>query len=181
MRPIFAFLSAVLLGLAAPSAAIAQAAATPDMSILTRAGVIFPERLGNFVKTGTGSVGAGRIHGSYILPPAGPGHPVGDFFIAQVNSPLGEELTRTEQLIGNNFQNLKLVRELRPPRGAPGAVGRLWSASIGDHKVLTGVVLYHRAGWRIKLRATVDAAGGEAAWAEVEKMMDAFDWNGPGA
>ena len=180
MRPLLAFLSAFLLGLAVPAAAIAQAP-TPDTSLLTRSGVVFPERLGNFTRTAVSSVGTGRIHGSYTLPPAGPGNPVADIFIAEVYTPLGEELGRTEQLIRGNFQNLSLVRELRAPRGAPGAVGRLWSGSIGEHRVLTGVILYHRRGWRIKVRATVNAANGEAAWAEVEKMMDAFDWNGPGA
>lgn len=180
MRPLVAFASAFLLGLAAPSAVIAQAG-TPDTSLLARAGVAFPERLGNFVRTGISTVGAGRIHGSYLLPPAGPGNPVADIFIAEVHTPLAEELANTEQLIRGNFQNLTLVRELRAPRGAPGAVGKLWSGSIGEHRVLTGVILYHRRGWRIKVRATVDAANGEAAWAEVEKMMVAFDWNGPGA
>jgi|GEM_PF-4445355 len=180
IRPSLAFFSAFLLGLAVPSPVIAQAP-TPDTSLLARSGVVFPERLGNFTRTGINSVGAGRIHGSYLLPPAGPGNPVADIFIAEVYTPLGEELTRTEQLIRGNFQNLTLVRELRAPRGAPGAVGRLWSGSIGEHKVLTGVILYHRRGWRIKVRATVNAANGEAGWAEVERMMDAFDWNGPGA
>ena len=180
MRPLLAFLSAFLLGLAAPSAALAQAA-PPDTTLLARSGVAFPERLGNFVRVGISSVGPGRIHGSYVLPPQGPGNPVADIFLAEVYDPLAEELERTEQLIRGNFQNLTLVRELRAPKGAPGAVGRLWSASIGNDRVLTGVILYHRRGWRIKVRATVDAAGGEAAWAEVEKMLDAFDWNGPGA
>lgn len=177
MRTAFAFLSAILIGLAAPSAAVAQSA-TPDSSLLAEAGVAFPEQLGKFVRTGISSVGAGRIGASYVIPPQNPGHPVADIFLARVQDPIAIELTRTEQLIGNNFQDLKLVRELRAPRGAPGAVGRLWSASIGGHRVLTGLILYHRRGWRIKVRATVSADGGEAAWAEVEKMLEAFDWNG---
>ena len=180
MRPLVAFLFAFLIGLAAPSTVIAQAA-TPDTALLARSGVAFPDRLGNFTRTAIGSVGPGRIHASYVLPPAGPGNPVADVFIAEVNSSVGEELSRTEQLIRNNFQNLRLVRELGAPKGAPGAVGRLWSGSIGDHRVLTGVILYHRRGWRIKVRATVNAAAGEAAWAEVEKMLEAFDWNGSDA
>jgi hypothetical protein len=180
MRPLFAFLSFLLLGLAAPSAAIAQTAPV-DTSLLAESGVIFPERLGKFVRLRISSVGTGRIGASYVLPPEGPGSPVADIFLARVYDPLPEELARTEQLIGSNFQDLAPVRELRAPRGAPGAVGRLWSGSIGEHRVLTGVILYHRRGWRIKVRATVDAVGGEAAWSEVEKMMDAFDWNGPGA
>ncbi len=179
MRPLTAFFSALLLGLAAPSAAVAQNA-TPDMSPLAQSGVVFPERLGNFVRVAISSVGEGRIGGSYTLSPGGPGSPVADIFLARVSDPLAEELERTEQLVGANFQDLKRVRELRAPRGAPGAVGRLWSGSIRGNRVLTGIMLYHRDGWRIKVRATVDAAGGEGAWAEVEKMMDAFDWNGPG-
>ena len=181
IRPALAFLAAFILAFAAPSAATAQIGGPPDTSVLAASGVVFPERLGNFVRVGISSVMPGRIGGSYNLPPQAPGMPVADIFVAPVNLELAAELDNTEGLIAANFQNLKLIRPLRAPSGAPGAVGRLSSATLEGHPVLTGVILYHRRGWRIKVRATLDAARGEAGWAEVDKMLEAFDWNGPGA
>ena len=44
--------------------------------------------------------------------------------------------------------------------------------------MLTGTMIWHRDGWRIKIRGTVDADRGEAGWGEIQRLIDAFDWGG---
>jgi hypothetical protein len=66
------------------------------------------------------------------------------------------------------------VRDLPAPAGAPGALGRLWRGEMAGQQVLTGMYMWHREGWRIKIRATFAIARGEASWAEVERLVQAL-------
>lgn len=169
-----------ILSVCLPAAAPAQPPRLPpDTSVLARTGIVFPERLGVFVRAGLGSVETGRIDAHYVLPDGGPDSTVVDIYISRIHQPQADEFASTEGMIRSLYTDLVALRDLRPPPAAPGAVGRLWRGNLRGQPVLTGMILSHRNGWRIKLRATVPAARGEEGWAEVEGLIAAFDWAVP--
>lgn len=169
--------AAALLLLIAPLGAAAQTeSAEGQRQILREAGIAFPERLGSFRLLGTSSVQAGRVGAQY----GGPGDAIADIFISRVAQPLESEFASTEAMIGQVFANLRPVRDLAAPTSAPGARGRLWTGESGGRPAYTAMMLWHRGGWRIKMRVTVDASAGEAGIAEIERFIHAFDWSGEG-
>lgn len=173
LRAAAAFLLLLLLLPVAAPAAAGQTAG--QQALMAEAGVDFPEEIAGFRRIGIGSVGPGRVGGQY----AGPGDAVVDIFIVRSDVPVDVELASTEALIARIFANLATVRDLAAPPGASGAVGRLWRGDSNVGPVLTGLMLFQRRGWRIKIRGTVAAAAGEAGWAGIERLMHDFDWGAP--
>jgi len=171
-----ALLLAILVAAGLPAAASAQQPAPADRAVLAESGIVFPERLGNFVRAQVSSLEAGRIAAHYILPAGGPGSTTVDLFVVRVGEPLAEEFAMTERMIRTIYTDLVVIRDLPAPAAAPGAVGRLWQGNLDGAPVLTGLILSHRNGWRIKLRATGPAGQGADSWADVDGLIRAFDW-----
>lgn len=171
-----ALLLAILVAAGLSATASAQQPAPVDRAVLAESGIVFPERLGNFVRAQVSSIEAGRIGAHYVLPDGGPGSTTVDIFVRRVGEPLADEFAMTESMIRTIYTDLVVVRDLPAPATAPGAVGRLWQGSLHGAPVLTGLVLSHRNGWRIKLRATAPAVQGVDSWADVDALIRAFDW-----
>jgi hypothetical protein len=165
--------------LLAPGALAAQASPPPpDMSLLAAAGVVFPERLGGFDRVEVRGNGPGQVAATYIAPSQIAGDPVVTILISRAVISAAVELAQTEASIGGDGRRVTAVRDLPAPRGAPGAVGRLWRLDETRGAALIGAVIWHRDGWRIKIRGVVSAASGDVGWAEVQRLIDTFDWGG---
>lgn len=168
---------AVALVLAALPAHAQRAPVDPTFA--AQAESLFPERLGNFKRHSISSAAPGRVGAAYTLTGQSGGGPLVDIFMAAIGQPLVEDFASTEHMIGVIYEDLQVLRDLAPPPSAPGALGRLWQGSRHGRAVTTGVMILHRGGWRIKVRATVPAEMGEAGWGEVEALMRAYAWTPP--
>jgi len=167
-RGLIALAAAAFLVLASQPPLAAQPLVGADEAILAEAGIAFPERLGILVRTQVRS-GRDQIAASYVLPGADPQAAWVDIYIVRVGRPLAEEFAVTEHIIAQIHQNLAILRDLAGPPGVAGVMGRLWRGEVQGRAVLTGFVLWHHGGWRIKVRGT--AAAPHGAWPEIERLI----------
>ena len=166
MRRLLAFAAAALLQVGAGTAA-AQPPADAG-PILAAAGLDLPERLCALTRRQL-VAGSGGARATYQVA----GGSV-DIFIVPVARPLAEEFAETERIIGRLHTGLTALRDLAGPPGVPGVMGRLWRGTLGGGEVVTGLLLWHHGGWRIKLRGTVVAAMADSAWPEIECAVRAL-------
>lgn len=94
-----------------------------------------------------------------------------DVFITRAEVSPEQELGFTEPLIGQLFSNLVPIRDLDDPPGVNGAAGRLWTADYQGSRVVTALWIWHRNGWRVKIRATMLAVKGEGDWPDIERAI----------
>lgn len=148
-------------------------ASAPDMSVLRAAGVDLPEQLGGLVREEVNLIGPDQISAEYRAPSPVSGAPMVHFLIGRALLPLAHEFADNETSIRRTLGTLTVIRDLPAPRGAPGAMGRLWRVDQEDGPLLIGVVIWQRGGWRIKIRGL---SQNEEGWAAVQRLIDAFDW-----
>lgn len=165
MRLGLAFAAAASLFLIAP--VVAQGPTDPAR-VAASAGIRLPERLCALNRHLLASYGEG-VRANYQVTGG-----IVDIFVTQVTQPLAEEFTQTEEIIGRLHANLTVVRELAGPPGVAGVMGRLWRGELPSGPVVTGLLLWHRDNWRIKLRATVAAAEADRSWPEIECAIRAL-------
>jgi hypothetical protein len=168
-----ATLAAALAAAPAPAAPPERA---PDLSILERAGVALPTKLGRFVRVDLTTGPLGNVDAHYGLAEPGFGSPVMDIFVGPALEDPETELGRAELAVASILQNSKRVSDLAAPAAAPGAVGRVWSGREDGSTILIATMVARRGAWRIKIRAAV---GGEPLFqglAEVERAIREFRW-----
>ncbi len=154
--------------LAPPAAAFAeQDGRIPPLSV--RTGLNLSPRLCTLTQSRL-DTWPDRLLAAYAVPGGGT-------FIASaapIAQPLAEEFADTERTIASLYDDVVLLRELPAPPGVAGARGRLWRGGTETGPVVTGLWLWHRAGSRIKLRATFAAADTERVWPEIECAIAAL-------
>ncbi|HVQ08521.1 MAG TPA: hypothetical protein VMS43_08795 [Allosphingosinicella sp.] len=163
-RLLLAFAAAALLQ---AGAVAAQPPADPA-PILRAAGLDLPERLCSLTRRQL-VAGSDSVRATYEVA----GGSV-DIFIVPIARPLAEEFAETEQIIGRLHTDLTALRDLAGPPGVPGVIGRLWRGALASRPVVTGMLLWHHGGLRIKLRGTVAAALADSAWPEIECAVRAL-------
>jgi hypothetical protein len=175
MRLLLSAAAAFFLLLPSAADAVQPTPETParQAEILREAGVTLPERVGSYALDRVFSVAPGRAAGSYRSQSGG----LIDIFVAPALGSAEEELAASEAAIGRIFRDVRRVRPLTPPPSAAGAIGLLWSAESARGPVATAAMVWQRRGWRLKLRASVPAAAGDAAVAEIEAFIRDFGWN----
>lgn len=147
----------------------------PDPVRLERAGrIALPERLGSLVRAQIVPLGDDAIYATYAQPGDGPGGAEVVISVGPPPRPPAVELAAREAA-GRGLGPLIALRDLPVPSAAPGAIGRLWCVEINAVPVTTGVVIWLRDGLRITFAGT---PAGEGCWAEVQGLIDAFDWAG---
>lgn len=142
---------------------LAPAAAQPADPVVTAAGLNLPEQLCSLPRQRL-DIRPDGLQASYGIP----GNGTLQVYVARVTQPLGDEFVDTEESIRRLHFDVVLLRELQPPPGAPDALGRLWRGSLPSGPIVTGLWLWHHAGWRIKLRGTVFAAAADRIWPRME-------------
>jgi hypothetical protein len=143
----------------------------PQHAILREAAVDLPERLGAFTRHSVDLVADGLAGAHYLSP----SNAVITVFVGRTQKPLAEDLAATEDAVSQTMSGVRALRNLAAPRSAPGALGRLWTGETRVGPVNTLTMIWHRRGWRIKIRGTAPAASGDAGIAEMEQAVRAFD------
>jgi hypothetical protein len=169
-------LAAACVGLLAsgPAAAQKPGSRQAQEQVLRQAGVVFPERLGVYtLLEHDNSIGGGHVGVHY----ASQSRSVISIYVGPAEGSLENAFRLTEQSVRDSMSDLRLIRELAAPPSAPGALGRLWSARLSIGPVNTMAMVWQRRGWRISARATASSQSGEAAIAEMEQALQAFDWD----
>jgi len=164
----------VVLGMA-PAAASAPPAPAAA-ALMEAAGVDFPERIGPFELGEIRMLRPGLVVAAYVRTDETRAAPSVQILVSRATAPPAVALADNETLIESAASPVVALRDLPPPARAPGAVGRLWRAGTGRDALLVGIILWQRDGWEIRVRAVFSGAAGEAAWAEVQPLIDNFDW-----
>lgn len=170
-------LLALALAVAPVAAGAQQPAGDPNPEAVQRqAGLAFPDQLGGFSRTRIYSVAPGQVSATYMLRSSS--NPADfilvDIFAIRSSRSVAEDFASGEAAVVQLNSNIVAVRDLPAPAGAPGALGRLWTGDMNGQPVLTGMYVWHREGWRIKIRGTFLASRGEPSWAEVERLIRDF-------
>jgi hypothetical protein len=171
----------ILAGTFAAALAAAPARATPperlpDLSILDRAGVGLPAKLGRFVRVEITAGPLGDVDGHYVLDGPGSGSPVMDIFVGPALDDPASELGRVELITQSILRDSKRVAELTAPAAAPGAVGRVWQGRLDGSNILMATMVARRGAWRIKIRAAIAGEPLSEGLAEVERAIREFGW-----
>jgi len=172
------FAALAFFALIAPGGLGAQPSAA-DLALLAAAGVEFPEHLGGLDRVEVRGDGPDQLIATYVSPGQTAGAPVATILVGRASIPAESELSQTQASLSGEGRRVTAIRDLPAPRGAPGALGRLWRLDEGQGSALIGAVIWHRDSWRIRIRgvAAADAGdAGERGWAEIQRLIDAFDW-----
>jgi hypothetical protein len=147
-----------------------------DLSILERAGVGLPAKLGRFVRVDLTSGPLGDVDAHYGLSEPGSGDPLMDIFVGPALDDPASELGCVELITQSILRDSKRVAELTAPPAAPGAVGRVWQGRQDGSNILVAAMVARRGAWRIKIRAVIAGEPLSDGLAEVERAIREFGW-----
>lgn len=168
MRGGWLFLVAAFLLAGAPSTAVSQ---TDPTAIARQVELQLPEQLCGFFRRvlAPHPQGAGLLasyasaDGAWI-----------DVFIVPVQRQLEEDFEDSVRVTMRLHPGLSEVGTFAAPPGVAGARGRVLSGRREGRPLLTGVLMWHRADWRIKVLASALSIQDGPAWAGVECAIRAL-------